>query len=170
MFITETDIGQLRVRVCFNRQVRNGSSEESREIGGGTLSSTVEGRGIDPDLRLLLRNCQPLLQSRNSAVVMAVCQLYYHLAPSSELAITTKALIRLLRSHRETQTVVLSNIASLSSMSTSRKGMFEPHLKSFFVRTSDPTQIKLLKLEVSITLLRESIIDKRALNSFFLNI
>lgn len=100
---------------------------------------------IDPDLRLLLRNCRPLLQSRNSAVVMAVCQLYYHLAPSSEFNVTTKAMIRLLRSHREIQTVVLSNIAT---MSTTRKSMFEPYLKSFFIRTSDPTHIKLLKLEV----------------------
>ncbi|OQR76388.1 AP-3 complex subunit beta-2-like [Tropilaelaps mercedesae] len=131
-------------------------SGEDSQLGRTVPTNVDEGRGIDPDLRLLLRNCQPLLQSRNSAVVMAVCQLYYHLAPSAELAITTKALIRLLRGHRETQTVVLSNIASLSSMSTSRKGMFEPHLKSFFVRTSDPTQIKLLKLEVLANLATET--------------
>lgn len=28
------------------------------------------------------------------------------------------------------------------------QGMFEPYLQSFFVRTSDPTHIKLLKLEI----------------------
>ncbi|KAI8125182.1 AP-3 complex subunit beta-2 [Lucilia cuprina] len=33
-------------------------------------------------------------------------------------------------------------------MSTKRKAIFEPHIKSFFVRTSDPTHIKLLKLEI----------------------
>ena len=39
--------------------------------------------------------------------------------------------------------MVLSNIAS---MSIKRKGMFEPYLKSFYVRSNDPTQVKLLKV------------------------
>ena len=36
---------------------------------------------MDLDHRLLLKNAKPLLNSRNSAVVMAVVQLYYHCAP-----------------------------------------------------------------------------------------
>ncbi len=44
---------------------------------------------------------------------------------------------------REVQFVVLSNIASIS---IKRKGMFEPYLKSFYVRSNDPTQVKLLKV------------------------
>lgn len=100
---------------------------------------------LDPDHRLLLRQTKPLLQSRNASVVMIVAQLYHHIAPRSEVNIVAKALIRLLRSHKEVQSVVLTNIAS---MSTQRKSIFEPYLKSFFVRTSDPTHIKLLKLEI----------------------
>ncbi|XP_045591832.1 AP-3 complex subunit beta-2 isoform X2 [Procambarus clarkii] len=100
---------------------------------------------MDPDHRLLLRNAKPLLQSRNAAVVLAVAQLYQHIAPRSEVSQVARALVRLLRSHREVQAVVLTNIAS---MSTRRKDMFEPYLKSFFVRSSDPTHIKALKLEV----------------------
>lgn len=100
---------------------------------------------MDPDHRLLLRNTKPLLQSRNAAVVLGVAQLYQHVAPGGEVSQVGRALIRLLRGHREVQAVVLTNIAS---MSTRRKGMFEPHLKSFFVRSSDPTHIKALKLEV----------------------
>ncbi|XP_037570258.1 LOW QUALITY PROTEIN: AP-3 complex subunit beta-2-like [Dermacentor silvarum] len=111
------------------------------------------GPAIDPDLRLLLRNCKPLLQSRNSAVVMAVAQLYYHLAPRAEVALVVKSLIRLLRSHREIQTVVLSNVAT---MSIRCRGLFEPFLRSFFVRSSDPTHIKLLKLEVLTNLAGET--------------
>ncbi|KAL3208707.1 hypothetical protein MRX96_009582 [Rhipicephalus microplus] len=111
------------------------------------------GTAIDPDLRLLLRNCKPLLQSRNSAVVMAVAQLYYHLAPRAEVALVVKSLIRLLRSHREIQTVVLSNVAT---MSIRCRGLFEPFLRSFFVRSSDPTHIKLLKLEVLTNLAGET--------------
>ena len=44
---------------------------------------------------------------------------------------------------REVQYVVLSNIASLS---VSRKEMFEPFLKSFYVHANDPTHVKLLKV------------------------
>ncbi|XP_069079489.1 AP-3 complex subunit beta-1 isoform X2 [Pleurodeles waltl] len=100
---------------------------------------------MDPDHRLLLRNTKPLLQSRNAAVVMAVGQLYWHLAPSSEVGIVAKALVRLLRSHREVQYIVLQNIAT---MSIQKRGMFEPFLKSFYVRSTDPTMIKTLKLEI----------------------
>ncbi|XP_053951318.1 AP-3 complex subunit beta-2 [Anastrepha ludens] len=100
---------------------------------------------VDLDHRLLLRQTKPLLQSRNASVVMAVAQLYHHVAPRNEVQLIAKALIRLLRSHKEVQSVVLTCIAS---MSTKRKGIFEPHIKSFFVRTSDPTHIKLLKLDI----------------------
>ncbi|KAH8397986.1 hypothetical protein KR222_008201 [Zaprionus bogoriensis] len=100
---------------------------------------------IDLDHRLLLRQTKPLLQSRNASVVMAVAQLYHHVAPRNEVQLIAKALIRLLRSHKEVQSVVLNCIASMSSR---RKGIFEPHLKSFFVRTSDPTHLKLLKLDI----------------------
>ncbi|XP_017875805.1 AP-3 complex subunit beta-2 [Ceratina calcarata] len=108
---------------------------------------------LDPDHRLLLRNTKPLLQSRNASVVMAVAQLYHHTAPRSEVMIAAKALIRLLRGHREVQSVVLHCIASIS---IARKGMFEPFLKSFFVRTSDPTHIKLLKLDILTNLATET--------------
>ncbi|XP_020805417.1 AP-3 complex subunit beta-2 isoform X2 [Drosophila serrata] len=115
--------------------------------GGGsrTPSSPASSYHIDVDHRLLLRQTKPLLQSRNASVVMAVAQLYHHVAPKNEVQLIAKALIRLLRSHKEVQSVVLNCIAS---MSTKRKAIFEPHLKSFFVRTSDPTHLKLLKLDI----------------------
>ncbi|XP_077593936.1 AP-3 complex subunit beta-1 [Stigmatopora nigra] len=108
---------------------------------------------MDPDHRLLLRNTKPLLQSRNTAVVMAVAQLYWHLAPKHEVNVVTKSLVRLLRSHREVQYVVLQNIAT---MSIQRKGMFEPSMKSFYVRSTDTTHIKTLKLEILTNLANEA--------------
>uniref|UniRef100_A0A672K1G5 AP-3 complex subunit beta n=1 Tax=Sinocyclocheilus grahami TaxID=75366 RepID=A0A672K1G5_SINGR len=108
---------------------------------------------MDPDHRLLLRNTKPLLQSRNTAVVMAVSQLYWHLSPKHELSIITKSLVRLLRSHREVQYIVLQNIAT---MSIQRKGMFEPFMKSFYVRSTDATHIKTLKLEILTNLANEA--------------
>ena len=113
---------------------------------------------MDSDHRLLLKTTRSLLQSRNSAVVMAVVQLYHHCAPKGEIAFTVKPMIRLLRSHREIQSVVLSNIATLATK-PNRRSLFAPHLKTFFVRSSDPTHIKLQKLEILTSLASEGTIS-----------
>ncbi|XP_012511980.1 PREDICTED: AP-3 complex subunit beta-2 isoform X3 [Propithecus coquereli] len=134
-------------------------SEEDEAKGAGSeeaAASTLPARKpyvMDPDHRLLLRNTKPLLQSRSAAVVMAVAQLYFHLAPKAEVGVIAKALVRLLRSHSEVQYVVLQNVAT---MSIKRRGMFEPYLKSFYIRSTDPTQIKILKLEVLTNLANET--------------
>ncbi|XP_067114478.1 AP-3 complex subunit beta-1 [Osmerus mordax] len=125
------------------------SDEERKELACGEAKPYV----MDPDHRLLLRNTKPLLQSRNTAVVMSIAQLYWHLAPRHEVGMVTKSLVRLLRSHREVQYIVLQNIAT---MSIQRKGMFEPYMKSFYVRSTDPTHIKTLKLEILTNLANEA--------------
>lgn len=108
---------------------------------------------MDSDHRLLLRQTKPLLNSRNASVVMSVAQLYHHCAPKSEVGVVAKALIRLLRGHKEVQYIVLSNIAT---MTVARRDMFEAYLKSFYIRSSDPTHIKLLKLEILTSLATET--------------
>ncbi|CAB1318710.1 unnamed protein product [Coregonus sp. 'balchen'] len=60
-------------------------------------------------------------------VVMSVAQLYWHLAPKNEVSIVTKSL-----------------------------GMFEPYMKSFYVRSTDATHIKSLKLEILTNLANEA--------------
>jgi AP-3 complex subunit beta len=100
---------------------------------------------MDSDHRLLLRCTKPLLQSRNSAVVMAVAQLYYYVAPRTEIQIVAKSLIRLLRHHREIQTIVLKSIASIADK---HKQIFEPYLKSFYVHSNDSGLVKHYKLEI----------------------
>lgn len=108
---------------------------------------------MDPDHQLLLRCAKPLLQSRNAAVVMSVAQMFYHIAPRSDLIYVAKPLIRLLRGHREVQAVVLQNIAT---MTLRKKGIFEPFLKSFYVRSTDPTHVRILKLEALTNLASET--------------
>ncbi|NXJ97241.1 AP3B2 protein, partial [Corythaixoides concolor] len=132
-----------------------GSEEEDAKDAKAEAASLAKRKPyvMDPDHRLLLRNTKPLLQSRNAAVVMAVAQLYFHLAPKAEVGVIAKALVRLLRSHRSVQYVVLQNVAT---MSIKRRGMFEPYLKSFYIRSTDPTQIKILKLEVLTNLANET--------------
>lgn len=124
----------------------DGSSDSEKSFKKPTYA-------LDADHRLLLRQTKPLLQSRNAAVVMAVAQLYHHLAPKNDVTIVAKALIRLLRSHSEVQSIVLTCIAS---MTLSRKSIFEVFLKSFFVRTCDATHIKLLKLDIMTNLATEA--------------
>ncbi|XP_078684909.1 AP-3 complex subunit beta-1-like isoform X4 [Branchiostoma floridae x Branchiostoma belcheri] len=131
-------------------------SEEEEEDEEKEKTPPKKPYMMDPDHRLLLRNTKPLLQSRNAAVVMAVAQLYHHIAPKSEVGLVAKALVRLLRSHREIQHVVLSNVATLTTI---RKGMFEPYLKSFFVRPSDPIHVRTLKLEILTNLATETSIS-----------
>ncbi|KAJ8249298.1 hypothetical protein GJAV_G00233300 [Gymnothorax javanicus] len=132
-----------------------GSDEEDGKDEKAEATSLTKRKPyvMDPDHRLLLRNTKPLLQSRNAAVVMAVAQLYFHLAPKAEVGVIAKALVRLMRSHSEVQYVVLQNVAT---MTIKRRGMFEPYLKSFYIRSTDPTQIKILKLEVLTNLANET--------------
>eukprot|EP00090_Calanus_glacialis_P025590 TRINITY_DN4005_c0_g1_i1.p1 TRINITY_DN4005_c0_g1~~TRINITY_DN4005_c0_g1_i1.p1 ORF type:complete len:1074 (-),score=457.80 TRINITY_DN4005_c0_g1_i1:225-3446(-) len=103
---------------------------------------------MDPDHRLLLRSTKPLLQSRNSSVVMATAQLYWHLAPKPEVQLVAKSLVRLLRGHNEVQAIVLNSIASMTIKSQGGAKMFQPYLRQFFVRGTDPSHIKILKLEI----------------------
>ena len=61
------------------------SSNEEDESGSDDDGPSKPVYVMDPDHRLLLRNAKPLLNSRNSAVVMGVVQLYYHCAPKVNL-------------------------------------------------------------------------------------
>ena len=107
---------------------------------------------MDPDHRLLLRASKSLLQSRNSSVVLAVVQLYYHIAPHNELALLVRPMTRLLKSHREIRTIVLTNIATISA---NHSGMFEPFLRLFFISMGEPTHVKKIKLEILINITNE---------------
>uniref|UniRef100_A0A8C7L922 AP-3 complex subunit beta n=1 Tax=Oncorhynchus kisutch TaxID=8019 RepID=A0A8C7L922_ONCKI len=114
-------------------------SDEKKTKNGDEKKSYM----MDPDHRLLLRNTKPLLQSRNTAVVVSVAQLYWHLAPKHEVGVITKSLVRLLRSHRYTPTPICMFFSLLS-----------PSL--FYVRSTDATHIKSLKLEILTSLANEA--------------
>lgn len=140
--------------LIFNSHLQNDGKDSEKDFyDSGSDTSDKPVPSLDPDHRLLLRSTKPLLQSRNAAVVMAVAQLYHHAAPKSEILLAARALVRLLRSHVEVQCVVLNAIAAIS---VKNKAMFESFLKSFFVRTSDPTTVKLLKLEILTNLTTDS--------------
>jgi AP-3 complex subunit beta len=110
-------------------------------------SGIGNGEELDEDHRLLLRSSIPLLKSRNSAVVLAVSTLHYYCGTHSMATCTLigKSLVRIMRNQREIQYVVLSVV---SSMANSRPDMFLPFLQDFFVRATDPSYARKLKLEI----------------------
>lgn len=102
---------------------------------------------LDPDHKLLLRSSLPLLKSRNCGVVLAVCSLHYYCGTQTEATCAQlgKSLVRISRNRREIAFVVLQAIAA---MAWERPGMFRPFLPDFFVKATDPSFCRALKLDI----------------------
>ncbi|KAH3752044.1 hypothetical protein DPMN_186652 [Dreissena polymorpha] len=98
--------------------------EDKEETGAGDGKQKHKPYIMDADHRLILRQCKPLLNSRNAATHPILLQLYHHCAPRSEV-------------------IVIAEIIS-------------QFLKSFYVRSNDPTHVKLLKLEILTSLATET--------------
>ncbi|KAI9302456.1 adaptin N terminal region-domain-containing protein [Cunninghamella echinulata] len=114
------------------------SDEEINTFGNNVIE-------LDEDHELLLKSCLPLLQSRNSGVVLAVAKLFYHLAPAVQAEKVARPLVRILRNHRELQYVVLNNIATMSS---NRPYLFESFIQQFYVQSNEPAFIRDIKLTI----------------------
>ncbi|CAM9328022.1 unnamed protein product, partial [Laminaria digitata] len=118
------------------------------EVGSVFTSSDADlGADLDPDHRLLLRCSLPLLKSRNSGVVLAVCTTHYYCGSrtNSTMNQIAKAMVRILRNRREIQFVVLDAIRTMVTHSPS---IFRPFLQEFFVKASDPLFTCTIKLDV----------------------
>ncbi|KAF2708841.1 ARM repeat-containing protein [Pleomassaria siparia CBS 279.74] len=100
---------------------------------------------LDPDLELFLKACQPLLQSRNTAVVIAVARTYLYLGTPEYISTAIGPLISLLRSAQDLQHIVLYNIVQVC---LSHPGRFVKYYTHFLVRSTDAPQIWRLKLEL----------------------
>eukprot|EP01117_Protostelium_nocturnum_P003674 TRINITY_DN14956_c0_g1_i1.p1 TRINITY_DN14956_c0_g1~~TRINITY_DN14956_c0_g1_i1.p1 ORF type:complete len:805 (+),score=327.31 TRINITY_DN14956_c0_g1_i1:240-2417(+) len=112
---------------------------------------------VDPDLRLLLDRSAPLLKSRNTAVVLGVSTLYFYCAPTLEIPKVMKSLVRISKGSREVEYIVLANI---NTMASNRPELFEPFLSEFFVKPSDSSFIRMLKLEIISTIATQDNINK----------
>jgi AP-3 complex subunit beta len=100
---------------------------------------------LDPDLDLLLRSVQPLLQSRNSAVIMSVTRLYLYLSPTSHLPQAVAPLMALLRSPKYVQEVALYDIVQVCLV---KPTLFVPYVRHFLIKTTESPQTWRLKLEL----------------------
>ncbi|KAJ4301741.1 AP-3 complex subunit beta [Kalmusia sp. IMI 367209] len=100
---------------------------------------------LDPDLELLLKSCQLLLQSRNSAVVIAVARTYLYLGTPAYMSLAIGPLIALMRTSGDLQHVALYNIVQVCLLYPQS---FVNHYTHFLVRSTDPPHIWHLKLEL----------------------
>ncbi|KAF2273566.1 ARM repeat-containing protein [Westerdykella ornata] len=100
---------------------------------------------LDPDLELLLKSCQPLLQSRNAAVVIAVARGYLYLGTPEYLQTAIGPLVALLRSTPDVQHIALYNIVQVC---LSHPQPFVNYYTHFLVQSTDAPHIWRLKLEL----------------------
>ncbi|KAK0124970.1 AP-3 complex subunit beta [Cadophora gregata f. sp. sojae] len=100
---------------------------------------------LDPDLETFLKNIKPLLQSRNSAVVVAVTRCYVNLGTQEYINLSIGPLVALLRGPQDIQHMALFNIVSVC---LTRPEAFVKYATHFLVHSKDPPQVWELKLEL----------------------
>ena len=129
------------------------SGEEEADVFASANMETI----VDPDHRLLLRSVLPLLQSRNTGVVLAVATLHHYLAPRMEQVKIAKALIRILHTRKEAKYVILNGILTIVE---TNPDMFRPHLSDFFVESTEPVYIRKVKIDIVTLLANEGNISR----------
>jgi len=143
-------------RKCFPRRTRrvakksNGSTttkgfyDDDGDEGEQEETGEVE-QVLDPDLEMLLKNIKPLLQSRNSAVVVAVTRCYINLGTQEYISLSIGPLTALLRGPQDIQHMALFNIVSVC---LTQPEAFVKYASHFLVHSTDPPQVWELKLEL----------------------
>ncbi|KAL0262628.1 AP-3 complex subunit beta [Diplodia seriata] len=153
----------IYARKCFPRRTRrvrksNGagkpkptkgfyddSSDDEEEEEAVDPSELEEIVVLDEDLELLLRSLTPLLQSRNSAVIVAVARCYLHLGTPTYLDAAVGPLVSLLRSSPDVQLIALHNAVRVCM---ARPEPFVRYASHLLLRGTDAPQIWRLKLEM----------------------
>ncbi|ESZ95362.1 hypothetical protein SBOR_4218 [Sclerotinia borealis F-4128] len=118
-------------------------SDAEQEEDTEETSETVQV--LDPDLELLLKSIKPLLQSRNSGVVVAVSRCYVALGTLDYINHCIGPLIALLRGPSDIQHIALYNIVSVC---LTRPEAFVKYASHFLIRSTDLPQVWELKLEL----------------------
>jgi AP-3 complex subunit beta len=143
----------IYARKCFPRRTRSAKVNDKSadlqdfygERSGEVSSETEQVVVLDPDLILLLNGIKPLLQSRNSGVVIAVARCYADLGTPEYTKSAVGPLVALLRSAQEIEQIALYNIVSVC---LAHPISFVKYASHFLVRATDPAPVWELKLEV----------------------
>ncbi|KAK1088225.1 AP-3 complex subunit beta [Friedmanniomyces endolithicus] len=149
----------LYARRCFPRQTKRTKRAQTREQKARDFYEDLEPETqpqsseadyeeisiADPDLTLFLTSIAPLLQSRTSAVILAVARAYLYLGPSTHLPAAIGPLIALLRSPQDIQQVALHNMVQVC---LAQPSLFVPYYRHFLLRSTEAPNTRGLKLEV----------------------
>jgi len=104
------------VKKAFYSDEEDHSEEETIELPDNNnveynvfTTATDNDDNIDVDHQLVLKSSLPLLKSRNSGVVLAVCTLHYYCGAynNTTLVLVAKALVRVLRNRREVSVMLV---------------------------------------------------------------
>ncbi|EEP80342.1 conserved hypothetical protein [Uncinocarpus reesii 1704] len=117
----------------------NDTEAEAGEVG------EEEIQVVDPDLDLFLKSCKPLLQSRNSAVIIDVVRCFRYLGTIEQLESTVGPLVALLRCPPDIEYIALYNIIAVALLIPKA---FTKYVSHFLIRSTDQPQIWILKLEI----------------------
>ncbi|KAH0833137.1 adaptin N terminal region-domain-containing protein [Lanmaoa asiatica] len=104
---------------------------------------------VDADLHLLLASSEPLFQSKNPAVVLAVVRVFYYTGSPSSTSNIANPLLRIMHVSREVERVVL---AYLLIVTRAHPQLFSMQYQRFLVRTDDPLQVKRDKIKIILNL------------------
>ncbi|KAI1104076.1 ARM repeat-containing protein [Jackrogersella minutella] len=143
----------IYARKCFPRRTRSAKAKDKStdlqdfygDASTESLSEVEQVVVLDPDLVLLLNGIKPLLQSRNSGVVVAVARCYVDIGTPEYTKAAVGPLVALLRSAQDIQQVALYNIVSVC---LAHPESFVKHASHFLVRATDTAPVWELKLEV----------------------
>ncbi|TFB00554.1 AP-3 complex subunit beta-2 [Trichoderma ghanense] len=143
-------------RRCFPRRTQPAAEAEASQTQtqtsvddfygeSGASKPATQSTSLDPDLTLLLNGIKPLLQSRNSGVVVAVTRCYMDVGTPEYVKLAIGPLVALLRGAQDIQQIALYNIVSVCLV---RPLDFVKYASHFLVRATDTAPIWELKLEV----------------------
>jgi len=143
----------IYARKCFPRRTRpvqpTSRSADLQEFYGESGTSPSNDTEVvpilDPDLELLLNAIKPLLQSRNSGVVVAVARAYSAVGTAAYLQHAIGPLIALLRGPQDIQQIALYNIVSIC---LDAPASFVRYASHFLIRATDSHPVWELKLEL----------------------
>ncbi|KAK8090536.1 hypothetical protein PG994_000041 [Apiospora phragmitis] len=140
-------------RKCFPRRTRSAKAKDTtgdlQDFYGGGQAAAPDGSEetgvLDPDLALLLNTIKPLLQSRNSGVVLAVARCYANIGTPEYTKMAVGPLVALMRSAQDIEQVALYNIVSVCLVHPASFVIYASH---FLVRATDSAPVWELKLEI----------------------
>lgn len=139
-------------RKCFPRKTKwhkkgkkRGFYEEEENNNDEDKNTGQEVQVLDPDLELLLKACKNLLQSRNSAVVVAVARCFLYLGTPEYIDSAVGPLVALLRSPLDVRQIAMYNIVAVCLI---RPEPFVRYVSHFLVHATDPADVSRLKFEI----------------------